>query len=53
MFNIFANSFMNATRTGTVKARDAAARDAHPKRRWLPIGHWWIEPYKDIDLDSL
>lgn len=53
MLNIFANSFMTATRTNTVKGRDVATQDAQPKRRWLPNGHWWVQPYREMDLDNL
>ena len=56
MLNIYAQSFMTATRTNahTVKVRDVPAPATQaPKRRWLPVGHWWVTPFKNIDLDSL
>ena len=50
MLNIYAQSFM----TATVKVRDVPApATTAPKRRWLPVGHWWVTPFKNIDLDSL
>ncbi len=45
MLGIYARSFMTATRN---------AAPLHPaptvpasKRRWLPAGHWWLEPQHD------
>ncbi|WP_186766305.1 hypothetical protein [Falsiphaeobacter marinintestinus] len=44
MINIYAQSFMTATRTDCVRMRDARKPDAaKPKRRWLPEGHWWTQ----------
>ena len=43
MLNIYARSFMTATRTGCVRMRDVPpARPAGRRRRWLPGGHWWL-----------
>lgn len=43
MINIYAQSFMTATRTGCVRMKDAPAARQHGKRRrWLPKGHWWL-----------
>ena len=53
MFNIYARSFMTATRANTVQARGIEKSDDKPKNRWLPKGHWWVSPTKELDLDKL
>jgi hypothetical protein len=53
MLNIYAHSLMTATRTNTVKLRDVPPKPAQIKRRWLPAGHWWLRPERDIDVDRL
>ena len=53
MLNIYAKSFMTATRTNTINVRDVRPAATPPKRRWLPSGHWWVSPFRKIDLDSL
>lgn len=50
MINIYAQSFMTATRTPKVTLRDAPKPGkAQRKSKWLPNGHWWLKPtdYKD------
>lgn len=50
MLNIYAQSFMTATRTGCVRMKDApAAKPARQRRRWLPEGHWWLAKTRCID----
>ena len=53
MLNIFAHTFMTATRTDRYTVRDAPRPNATPPRRWLPSGHWWVQPMRDVDLDNL
>lgn len=54
MLNILADTFMTATRTGAVRARDIRPKTVRrPRRRWLPLGHWWTDPPRYIDLDKL
>jgi hypothetical protein len=53
MLDIFAKSLMTATRQNIVKVRDVKPTARRTKSRWLPKGHWWVAPFKDIDLDSL
>lgn len=49
MLGIFAQSFMTATRTGTVPMRDAPSTGAKKPARWLPEGHWWRKAPREID----
>ena len=53
MFNIYAHSFMAATRANIVQARGIEKSDSKSKKRWLPKGHWWVSSPKDLDLDKL
>jgi hypothetical protein len=53
MLRIYANAFMTATRTNTVKLRDIPPKPAHKESRWLPAGHWWLRPARDVDLTKL
>lgn len=44
MINIYARSFMTATRTGCVRMTDVPpAQTPRNRRRWLPEGHWWLK----------
>ncbi len=52
MLTIYAKSFMTATRLDAPHIRDAPKPSA-PKRRWLPVGHWWLQNKRDIDLCEL
>ena len=52
MLGIFAQSFMNATRVGETPMRDARQAEAQ-KRRWLPVGHWWLDTPRLIDVNRL
>lgn len=52
MLGILADSFMTATRTGTTPVRDLHRR-GKPAKRWLPLGHWWVDPVRDIDVTKL
>lgn len=52
MLNIYARSFMTATRTGPTKVYDVPATP-RAKRRWLPEGHWWLRRSRCVDLDKL
>ena len=42
MLNIYAQSFMTATRTDVHGVKLQAHDSTKPKRRWLPKGHWWV-----------
>ena len=53
MIDIYARSFMTATRANTVQARGIVHSDDDTKKRWLPKGHWWVSSTKDLDLDKL
>ncbi|MFK7751607.1 MAG: hypothetical protein AB8B51_03565 [Sedimentitalea sp.] len=53
MLNIYAHSFMTATRSNCVQLRDHPKTSAAPKYRWLPSGHWWLKPTRCVDLDRL
>ena len=53
MLNIYAHSFMTASRVNTVKATDVTTSEAKPEKRWLPKGHWWLSAPKDLDPDNL
>ena len=48
MLGILAHSFMTATRTGTTPMRDLPRR-----KRWLPLGHWWLDTPRDVDVNAL
>ena len=52
MLNVFAQSFMTATRTKSHRIQDVPNINAK-KSRWLPEGHWWREKPRNIDLDNL
>ena len=43
MINIFAQTFMIATRTKTSNDVFALPPVSQAKRRWLPEGHWWLQ----------
>ncbi|UOA26005.1 hypothetical protein [Pseudosulfitobacter sp. DSM 107133] len=51
MLNIYADTFRTATRTNTTRVYDAPAKA--PRKRWLPKGHWFVRPARDIDLNKL
>lgn len=54
MIDIYAQSFMTATRTGCVRMKDAAPLAAADKRRrWLPRGHWWLAKSRCKDPSQL
>lgn len=52
MLGIFAQSFINATRVGDTPVRDVREEEAR-NRRWLPIGHWWLDSPRHIDVNRL
>lgn len=52
MLNVFARSFMTATRINTPQVYDAP-KPGRRQRRWLPENHWWIESPRDVDLKDL
>lgn len=54
MINVYAQSFMTATRTGCVRMKDTPpAKPATPRRRWLPLGHWWLSKSRCKDPSLL
>lgn len=53
MLNIFATTFMTATRLGAPKLRDAPKPNAPARKRWLPAGHWWVGGHRDVDINNL
>lgn len=52
MLNIYARSFMTATRTETAKFNEAAPKPARSKRSWLPEGHWWQRSSRRVEFDE-
>ncbi|MEX0349394.1 MAG: hypothetical protein AB3N15_08195 [Paracoccaceae bacterium] len=53
MLNVFAKSFMTATRMDTPMIRDAPEPTVKPPKRWLPKGHWWLQRPSKVDLNDL
>lgn len=53
MLNIYAASFLTATRLDTPRFRDAPKPNKPKTKRWLPVGHWWIDKDRDVDIDNL
>lgn len=51
MLNILAKSFTTATRSNIVRVRDVKPKPTH--KRWLPSGHWFLSPTRDIDVTKL
>lgn len=53
MLNIFATTFMTATRTDKVPMRPVPPEIQRQKRKWLPAGHWWLSTPSLIDPKDL
>lgn len=53
MLDIYASTFMTATRAGCTKLYDVPPKTAVKKRRWLPDGHWWLQSSRCVDLNRL
>ncbi len=51
MLNVFARSFMTATRVDTPHIQDTP-KPSRRKARWLPEHHWWKEHPRATDLDD-
>ena len=52
MIDIYAKSFMTATRTDCVPVRDVKP-STQSRVRWLPSGHWFLAPRRCIDPNKL
>ena len=52
MFDIYAKSFMTATRNDCVAVRDVKS-NVQSRTRWLPSGHWFLAPTRCIDPNKL
>jgi len=53
MLNIYAASFMTATRLNAPKLRDAPKPNAPKRKRWLPAGHWWVSKSRELNPRNL
>ncbi len=51
MLTILADTFRTATRTEKMRVYDAP--DKTPRKRWLPKGHWFVQPPRDTDPTEL
>ncbi|MFC4668802.1 hypothetical protein ACFO5X_09565 [Seohaeicola nanhaiensis] len=49
MLGILAHTYLTATRIHGVRLRPLPPR----KRRWLPIGHWWIDRSRAVNPHDL
>ncbi len=52
MLNIYAQTFMTATRTNNPALRDYRG-ERKKRRQWLPSGHWWLKPERELDPKDL
>ena len=50
MLNIYAHSFFTASRINANRLRPAPRAD---DTRWLPKGHWWLRPEREVDPEKL
>lgn len=51
MLTILADTFRTATRTEKMRVYDTP--DNAPRKRWLPKGHWFVQPPRDTDPTEL
>lgn len=52
MLNIYAHTFMTATRANPPVLREHR-KERNQRRHWLPSGHWWLRPEREIDPKDL